>query len=239
MRKGKLAGAVALFSAMGVVAAAPAGAGVHATAASQAAFCDPLSAADARVFGGRDGRARPRRRRPRARPRPGRTQDLPASRQGQGAASELQGDRPGVLPRRHRRRDRRAHRRADRRPDRGAQQHVRRRRGRRRRPASRSSSPASPARTTPAGSTPNPGGTNEHTMKQTLAPGRRQRAELLLDDRRRLPRLGLPARHRHQARPGLPRRRRRRLGVDAGHLDDVRGPVRPGRDRRRTRSATG
>jgi hypothetical protein len=51
MKKGKLAGALALFSAMGIVAAAPAGAGVHATAASQAPFCDPLSAADARVFG--------------------------------------------------------------------------------------------------------------------------------------------------------------------------------------------
>jgi len=52
MKKGKLAGALALVSAMGIVAAAPAGAGVHATAAAQAAFCDPLSAADSRVFGG-------------------------------------------------------------------------------------------------------------------------------------------------------------------------------------------
>ena len=52
MKMGKLAGAIALASAMGIVAAAPAGAGVHATAASQAAFCDPMSAADARVFGG-------------------------------------------------------------------------------------------------------------------------------------------------------------------------------------------
>ena len=52
MRMEKLAGALALVSAMGVVAAAPAGAGVHATAASQAAFCDPISPADARVFGG-------------------------------------------------------------------------------------------------------------------------------------------------------------------------------------------
>ncbi len=52
MKMGKLAGAVALVSTMGVVAAAPAGAGVHATAASQAAFCDPISPADARVFGG-------------------------------------------------------------------------------------------------------------------------------------------------------------------------------------------
>src|SRR4051794_35048577 len=52
MRMGKLAGAVALVSAMGVVAAAPAGAGVHAPAAAQAAFCDPIAPADARVFGG-------------------------------------------------------------------------------------------------------------------------------------------------------------------------------------------
>jgi hypothetical protein len=52
MRKGKLAGALALVSAVGVVAVAPAGAGVHATAASQAAFCDPMSAADARMFSG-------------------------------------------------------------------------------------------------------------------------------------------------------------------------------------------
>jgi Pregnancy-associated plasma protein-A len=52
MRMGKLAGALALVCAAGVVAAAPAGAGVHATAASQAAFCDPMATADARVFGG-------------------------------------------------------------------------------------------------------------------------------------------------------------------------------------------
>jgi hypothetical protein len=51
MRMGKLAGALALASAMGAVAAAPAGAGVHATA-SPAAFCDPVAPADARVFGG-------------------------------------------------------------------------------------------------------------------------------------------------------------------------------------------
>src|SRR5687767_3299463 len=52
MRMGKLAGALALVSAAGVVAVAPAGAGVHATAAGAAAFCDPLSTADTRVFGG-------------------------------------------------------------------------------------------------------------------------------------------------------------------------------------------
>jgi hypothetical protein len=50
MRMGKLAGAVALVSVAGVVAAAPAGAGAHATAASQASFCDPMGAADARAF---------------------------------------------------------------------------------------------------------------------------------------------------------------------------------------------
>ncbi|HZB77342.1 MAG TPA: zinc metalloprotease [Solirubrobacteraceae bacterium] len=52
MKKGTLTGAVALVSTIAAVAAAPAGAGVHATAASQAAFCDPLSTADTRVFGG-------------------------------------------------------------------------------------------------------------------------------------------------------------------------------------------
>jgi hypothetical protein len=52
MHKGKLAGAVALVSAIAVVAVAPAGAGMHATAVSQAAFCDPMSAADSRVFEG-------------------------------------------------------------------------------------------------------------------------------------------------------------------------------------------
>jgi hypothetical protein len=52
MKMGKLAGAIALASAIGVVAAVPAGAGVHATASSQSPFCDPMSAADARVFGG-------------------------------------------------------------------------------------------------------------------------------------------------------------------------------------------
>ncbi len=52
MNKGKLAGAMALVSAIGVAAVAPAGAGVRAAAASQAAFCDPISPADARVFGG-------------------------------------------------------------------------------------------------------------------------------------------------------------------------------------------
>ena len=58
MRKGKLAGALALVSAVGIVAAAPAGAGVRATAASQPAFCDPMSTAAARLFGGSaDGNA--------------------------------------------------------------------------------------------------------------------------------------------------------------------------------------
>ena len=58
MRKGKLAGALALVSAVGILAAAPAGAGVRATAASQAAFCDPMSTAATRLFGGSaDGNA--------------------------------------------------------------------------------------------------------------------------------------------------------------------------------------
>jgi hypothetical protein len=49
---GKLAGAMALALVMGIVAAAPAGAETQAAAASQAAFCDPMSTADTRVFGG-------------------------------------------------------------------------------------------------------------------------------------------------------------------------------------------
>jgi hypothetical protein len=53
---GKITGAVALVSAIAAVAAAPAGAGTHA-AASQAAFCDPLTPADARVFSSAAGPA--------------------------------------------------------------------------------------------------------------------------------------------------------------------------------------
>ncbi len=49
MRMGKLAGAAALVSTVVAVAAAPAGAGVSA-AGSQASFCDPFTPADARVF---------------------------------------------------------------------------------------------------------------------------------------------------------------------------------------------
>ena len=52
MRKLKLAGALALVSVVGILVAAPAGAGVHATAASQPAFCDPMSTADTGLFGG-------------------------------------------------------------------------------------------------------------------------------------------------------------------------------------------
>jgi hypothetical protein len=49
MRMGKLAGAAALVSTVVAVAAAPAGAGVSA-AGSHASFCDPFARADARVF---------------------------------------------------------------------------------------------------------------------------------------------------------------------------------------------
>ena len=49
---GKLVGAIPLASVVGVVAAAPAGAGTHAGAAGQAAFCDPMSTADGRAFAG-------------------------------------------------------------------------------------------------------------------------------------------------------------------------------------------
>ena len=66
-------------------------------------------------------------------------------------------------------------------------------------PASRSAWPESPAPTTPAWFNANPGGVDEHSMKQAL-PGRAGRAQPLLNHCRRLPRLGLPAGHRHQAR---------------------------------------
>ena len=66
--------------------------------------------------------------------------------------------------------------------------------------------------------------TDEHSHEADPAPGRHQRAQPVLDDRGRLPRLGLPARHRDQARSGLPGRRGHRLGVDAGHVD-ARTPV--------------
>ena len=130
MKKGKLAGAIALFSAMGVAAAAPAGAGVHATPASQAAFCDPLSAADARVFGngtaalGRGGIVRE--------PELNQVhQDMPAAAKGKAGRNfkvtvpvyfhVITDGAAGALTNA-----------ADRRADRRAQQHVRGRRGRRR-----------------------------------------------------------------------------------------------------------
>jgi hypothetical protein len=47
---GKLAGAVALVSAVAAVAASTAGAGTGSATASQASFCDPMAAADARAF---------------------------------------------------------------------------------------------------------------------------------------------------------------------------------------------
>ena len=173
MKKGKLAGAMALVSAIGVVAVAPAGAGVHATAASQAAFCDPMSTAGrARVrrLGHRRERdRRPRRRGPRARSLAD-ARGHAREREGQGGP-ELQGHDPGLLPRRHRRGDRRAHRRADRGADRGAQQHVLRRARAARRPGF-SFKLAGITRTDNAGwFYTNPGGTDEHSMKQALKQG--------------------------------------------------------------------
>jgi hypothetical protein len=55
------------------------------------------------------------------------------------------------------------------------------------------------------------------------APGRPRCPELLLGDGRRLPGRGIPARDRHQARPGPPRRRRHRLGVAAAVSDTYEG----------------
>ena len=132
MRKAKLAGALALISAVGIVAAAPAGAGVIATAASQAAFCEPMSGADTRLFGGSaDGNALFGRGGVVREPDWAQTHaDLPASAKGK-AGRNFKATIPvyfhvitdGAIGN--------AHGRADRRPDRGAQQHLRRRRGRR------------------------------------------------------------------------------------------------------------
>ena len=52
--------------------------------------------------------------------------------------------------------------------------------------------------------------------------GRQQRAERLLDERRRVPRLGLLPGHRHH-QAGLPRWHRHRLAVDEGRLRRIRG----------------
>jgi hypothetical protein len=89
MTKGKLAGALALVCAAGIVAAAPAGAGVHATAASQASFCDPMSTADTRLFGGAaDGNALGGRGGVVREPDLGQTHaDLPASAKGRRAGT--------------------------------------------------------------------------------------------------------------------------------------------------------
>jgi hypothetical protein len=82
----------------------------------------------------------------------------------------------------------------------------------------------------PAWFNANPGGVNEKTMKQTLHEGGSDALNLYTTTRRRLPGLGLPAGHRHQAGPSPPRRHRRRLGVAAARFRHLSGPVRPGRD---------
>ena len=70
----------------------------------------------------------------------------------------------------------------------------------------------------------------EKDMKKSAPPGWVQGAQPLLDHRRAVSRLGLPARHPDEAWPGLSGRRRLRLGVDPGDVDEVRGEVRPGRN---------
>ena len=66
------------------------------------------------------------------------------------------------------------------------------------------------------------GGGAEHAMKTALKTGGDNTHERLHDQRRRLPRVRLPARH-HEHRPGLPRRRRDRLEDRPGRLDEYAG----------------
>ena len=110
-----------------------------------------------------------------------------------------------------------------RRPDRRAQHDLRRRRGRRRHRVLVRRSPASrPHRQRRLVLRRHRRHQRAH-HEADAAPGRHRRAQPLLDDRRRLPRLGLPARHPDQARPGLPRRRRLQLGDHPGVSDTWAG----------------
>ena len=232
MKKGKLAGAMALVSAIGVVAAAPAGAGVHATAASQAAFCDPMSTADARVFGGsvtggRDARAR--RRRARAGPR--------ADARGHARLREGQGGPGTSRPRSRSTSTSSPTARSARSPTRRSPAQI---------AVLNNTSPRGEGGAATGFSFKLAGVTRTDNARLVLREprrrrraqdeagaqaGRRQRAQPVLDDRGRLPRLGVPA--RHHEKPGqrvldgvvfdwesIPR-----------HLGHLRGPLRPGRDR--------
>ena len=229
MRMGKLAGAVALVSTVVAVAAAPAGAGVSA-AGSQASFCDPLSAADARVFSsaagpsllGRGGDAR----------EPDLSQlhaDMPASAKGKaprnfkatipvyfhvvtdgaiGALTNAQiAGQIAVLNNTFSA------------GEGGAATGF-------------SFKLAGITRTDNAGwFYTNPGGADEHTMKQTLTQGGDNALNLYSTTAGDY--LGWAYLPDITEKPGqrVPRRRGVRLGVDPGHLGHLRGPLRPGRDR--------
>ena len=67
----------------------------------------------------------------------------------------------------------------------------------------------------------NPGGA-EHHMKRALHRGGDDTLNIYLDDCRCVSRLGLPAEH-HRAGQLVPRRHRRRLGVDARHIRSLCG----------------
>ena len=147
-----------------------------------------------------------------------------------GVRPELRGDRAGLGPRDHaRRHDRQRVAGADRRPDRRPEQHVRA-------AARAASTPASAFTLAGVDRTVNADWYNakpdgaERAMKRALHRGGAEHAQHVPDDRRRLPRLGVPAEGRH-AGQRVPRRHRHRLGVAARRVGQVPRAVRPGRDR--------
>ena len=228
MRMGKLAGAAALVSTVVAVAATPAGAGCprpdHTRRSATRSHPPTRGCSAAR----RGRRCSARRGRAGAGP-------LAVARrharlgQGQGAA-ELQGHDPGLLPRRHRRDDRGVD---------NARSRVRSR---------CSTPPSAPARAGPRPGSQlqagrrhadrqrglvhtNPGGADEHDMKQALKQGGDNALNLYSTTRGRLPRWAYLPDHHGEAGPARPRRRGVRLGVDPRHLGHLRGPLRPGGDR--------
>jgi hypothetical protein len=70
-----------------------------------------------------------------------------------------------------------------------------------------------------------PGGINEKSMKRALHQGGNNALNPVLDHGRPVPGLGVSAGHRHEARPGVHRRDRVRLGDRPGGLHDLRGHV--------------
>ena len=174
-------------------------------AAEEFAYCNPLATEGASTFGLFGGGSIAVRGGEPREPDLGEVhEDLPASGQGQGG-EELPADRAGLVPRRQRRRDREHLEHGHPRPDDGAEPRLRRLLRRREHRASRSGSRASRARTTPLGTTRNP--RRDAARDEARAPSRRARdAEPLRDDGGGLPRLGLPARDRYEAGPGVPRR---------------------------------